>query len=65
MSDTHKFESHYDVFAGRSPTITAEQRAAVYKQRSPINHLDKISCPVAFFHGLDDKASDFIAQSHP
>ncbi|OUS15699.1 peptidase [Gammaproteobacteria bacterium 50_400_T64] len=49
--DTHKFESRYlDTLVGPYP---AEQ--ALYKQRSPINHIDKLNCPVIFFQGLDDK----------
>ena len=49
--DTHKFESRYlDTLVGPYP---AEQ--ALYQQRSPINHIDKLNCPVIFFQGLDDK----------
>ncbi len=49
--DTHKFESRYlDSLVGPYP---AEQ--ALYQQRSPIHHIDKLNCPVIFFQGLDDK----------
>ena len=49
--DTHKFESRYlDTLVGPYP---AEQ--ALYQQRSPINHIDKLNCPVIFFQGLDDR----------
>ncbi|OUS07348.1 hypothetical protein A9Q90_05350 [Gammaproteobacteria bacterium 54_18_T64] len=49
--DTHKFESRYlDTLVGPYP---AEQ--ALYQERSPINHIDKLNCPVIFFQGLDDK----------
>ncbi len=49
--ETHKFESHYlDGLIGEYPA-----QSLVYKQRSPINNLDQLSCPVIFFQGLDDK----------
>jgi dipeptidyl aminopeptidase/acylaminoacyl peptidase len=49
--DTHKFESRYlDNLIGKYP-----EEKAIYQQRSPINHIDKLSCPLAFFQGLEDK----------
>lgn len=49
-TDTHKFESRYlDSLVGAYPL---EQ--AVYHQRSPIYHTDRLNCPVIFFQGLDD-----------
>jgi dipeptidyl aminopeptidase/acylaminoacyl peptidase len=49
--DTHKFESRYlDSMIGEYP-----KEIAVYKARSPISHIDKLSCPVIFFQGLEDK----------
>ena len=49
--DTHKFESRYlDSMIGEYP-----KEIAIYKARSPINHIDKLSCPVIFFQGLEDK----------
>jgi dipeptidyl aminopeptidase/acylaminoacyl peptidase len=49
--DTHKFESRYlDGLVGRLP-----EDAAVYDARSPLSHVERLSCPVIFFQGLDDK----------
>jgi dipeptidyl aminopeptidase/acylaminoacyl peptidase len=50
-ADTHKFESRYtsDLVA------PAPQREQLYRERSPILHTDKLSCPMIFFQGLDDK----------
>ena len=49
--DTHKFESRYlDRLIGQYP-----QEKEIYQQRSPINFPDKLSCPVIFFQGLEDK----------
>ena len=49
--DTHKFEAHYlDRLIGRYPA-----RRDLYHDRSPIHHVDRLSCPVIFFQGLEDK----------
>ncbi len=49
--DTHKFESRYlDRLVGKLPE--AEE---LWRGRSPINHIDRLNCPVIFFQGLDDK----------
>ena len=49
--DTHKFEAHYlDRLVGPLP-----EAAATYEARSPINHLDRLGCPVIFFHGTEDR----------
>lgn len=49
--DTHKFESQYlESLLGAYPA-----HKMIYEERSPINHADKISCPVIFFQGGADK----------
>jgi dipeptidyl aminopeptidase/acylaminoacyl peptidase len=51
VRDTHKFESHYlDWLIGPYP---AEK--ALYQERSPIHHADRLSVPVIFFQGEEDK----------
>ena len=49
--DTHKFESHYlDWLVG--PYLQDHQ---AYVDRSPINHVDRLSVPVIFFQGVEDR----------
>jgi dipeptidyl aminopeptidase/acylaminoacyl peptidase len=51
VSDTHKFESRYlDKLVGPYP-----EQQEIYQQRSPINHIDQLNCPVIFLQGLEDK----------
>ncbi|XP_049935839.1 uncharacterized protein LOC116262241 isoform X3 [Nymphaea colorata] len=45
--ETHKFESHY------IETLVGDDKSFI--ERSPINNVDKFSCPVILFQGLDDK----------
>ncbi|KAL7262077.1 hypothetical protein ACSBR1_000456 [Camellia fascicularis] len=46
-AETHKFESHYiDNLVGSDDN---------YFQRSPINFVDKFSCPILLLQGLEDK----------
>jgi dipeptidyl aminopeptidase/acylaminoacyl peptidase len=50
-ADTHDFESHYaDRLIGPYP-----EAADVYRERSPINHVDGLSSPVLLLQGLDDR----------
>ncbi len=50
-NDTHKFESHYlDSLIGPYP-----QYKSRYQERSPIHHIEQLTCPVIFFQGLQDK----------
>lgn len=49
--DTHKFEARYlDRLIGAYP----EEKDLYYK-RSPIHFTEKLSCPVIFFQGLEDR----------
>ncbi|MEM7333786.1 MAG: S9 family peptidase [Chloroflexota bacterium] len=49
--ETHKFESRYlDRLIAPYP-----EGKAIYEERSPIHHVDKINCPVILFQGLEDK----------
>ncbi len=51
LRDTHKFEARYlDGLIGPYP-----QARARYVERSPIHHTDRLSCPVIFFQGLEDR----------
>jgi dipeptidyl aminopeptidase/acylaminoacyl peptidase len=48
---THKFESRYlDKLVGPYP-----KKAAIYHERSPINFVDHLSCPIILFQGLEDE----------
>lgn len=49
--DTHKFEAHYlERLIGPYP-----QRKELYRERSPLHQVDRVSCPIIFFQGLEDK----------
>ncbi|HSD97934.1 MAG TPA: S9 family peptidase [Sulfuricaulis sp.] len=49
--DTIKFEARYlDRLIGPH-----QAQRDVYRNRSPIYHVDRLSCPVIFFQGLEDK----------
>lgn len=49
--DTHKFESRYlDNLIGAYP-----ERKDLYDDRSPISHVENLSCPIILFQGLEDK----------
>ncbi len=49
--DTHKFEARYlDRLIGPYP-----QEREIYLERSPLYHVDKLSSPVIFFQGDEDK----------
>ena len=49
--ETHKFESRYsnDLLA------PFPERERLYDERSPIHAADRLSCPVIFFQGLEDR----------
>ena len=49
--DTHKFESRYlERLIGAYP-----ERRDLFIERSPIYHVDRLSCPVIFLQGNEDK----------
>ncbi len=49
--ETHKFESRYlDSLVGPYP-----QDKAVYEERSPINSVEQLSCPIILLQGSEDK----------
>jgi dipeptidyl aminopeptidase/acylaminoacyl peptidase len=49
--DTHKFESRYLYrLIGPYP-----EQAALYRERSPIHHVDRLRSPVILFQGLEDE----------
>jgi len=49
--DTHKFESRYmDELIG---TLPRDEK--IYEERCPINHLDKLACPIMLQQGDEDK----------
>jgi dipeptidyl aminopeptidase/acylaminoacyl peptidase len=49
--DTHKFESRYlDTMIGPYPAMRD-----LYRERSPIHFIDRLSCALILFQGLEDK----------
>jgi len=49
--DTHKFESRYlDGLVGRYP-----EDKNIYEERAPIQHVEKMSCPILLLQGSEDK----------
>lgn len=51
VRDTHKFESRYlDRLVGPYP-----ESAALYRERSPLHHAERLSCPVILLQGLEDR----------
>ncbi|MFO7630357.1 MAG: prolyl oligopeptidase family serine peptidase [Prochlorococcaceae cyanobacterium] len=50
-AESHRFEARYlDSLIGPWP-----EAQATYAARSPLQHADRIRCPVIFFQGLDDR----------
>jgi dipeptidyl aminopeptidase/acylaminoacyl peptidase len=49
--DTHKFESHYN----EGLVAPYPEGRDLYRARSPIHFTDRLSCPVIFFQGLEDR----------
>ncbi|RRR76817.1 MAG: S9 family peptidase [Candidatus Viridilinea halotolerans] len=51
VADTHKFEAHYlDGLLGPLP-----EAAAIYRERSPLFHAERINTPLLIFQGSEDK----------
>jgi len=51
VKETHKFESRYpERVIGPYP-----ERQDLYRERSPINHVEQISCPMIILQGLEDR----------
>ena len=51
VRDTHKFESRYtDSLVGPHP-----ERRDLYVERSPIHFAERLTCPMIFFQGLEDR----------
>lgn len=50
--ETHKFESRYcdQMLAPMTP-----ENMHIFHDRSPIKHIEKFNCPIAFFQGDEDK----------
>ena len=49
--ETHKFESRYlDTLVGPYPACRDR-----YRERSPIHHTDRLSCPIILLQGLEDR----------
>lgn len=49
--DSHKFEARYNErLIGPYP-----ERRDLYRERSPLHFTERLSCPVIFFQGLEDK----------
>ena len=55
--ETHKFESRYldSMIAPYTP-----ENQHIYIERSPFHHIDRFSCPIAFFQGDEDKVKDCV-----
>lgn len=52
--DTHKFESRY--LDNLIAPYTGDG-IKIYKERSPINYIEKLDCPIALFQGDEDKVN--------
>ena len=58
--ETHKFESRYlDRLVGPYPA-----EAELYRERSPLHHLERLSCPVIFFQGLEDEVVPLLRSDY-
>ena len=55
--ETHKFESRY--LDSMIAPYTPENRH-IYIERSPFHHIERFSCPIAFFQGDEDKVKDCV-----
>ncbi|GBU09691.1 peptidase [Gammaproteobacteria bacterium] len=57
VEDTHKFEAYYinALLSQNSKDLSLDDWNTLFKERSPIEHIEKLQTPVIFFQGMQDK----------
>lgn len=51
LTDTHAFEAHYT----QNLVAPYPEGRAVYRERSPVHHVDRLSCPLLMLQGRQDR----------